>query len=238
MPKAEQVQNVFRSVARRYDLANRAISLGRDESWRRDVVHMAVARKPRVVLDLATGSGDLAFALRKAMPEEVTVSGLDFCEPMLEQARAKQARRPWAASIRFYQGDCMALPLPDSSVDVLTIAWGLRNLEDRGAGLAQMHRVLRPGGVLYCLEASQPHRLVRRPYYLYLDHVVPMIARLITGQRGAYEYLANTIGSFPDRELLSDEMRLAGFGSVTTHPRMFGGICIHEAVKAGPRPAQ
>lgn len=232
MPEAAQVKGIFAGIARRYDLANRVISWGRDESWRRDVVRMASARNPKVVVDLATGSGDLAFALRRGLPAECTVAGLDFCEPMLEQARAKQAQRPGTETIRFAIGDCMALDLPDASVDVLTIGWGLRNLENRAGGLKEMLRVLRPGGGLYCLEASQPYRIIRWPYYLYLNHVVPLLARVVTGRKDAYDYLAKTIGSFPDREALAADMRAAGFAQVKAFPRMFGSVCIHEALKA------
>ena len=231
MPESAKVKGVFSSIAARYDLANRVISCGLDIRWRREVVRMVKARKPSVVVDLATGSGDLAFALRRRLPAEVSVAGLDFCEPMLEQARLKQAARPWSADIRFARGDCMALELPDSSVDCLTIGWGLRNFEDRARGLSEMRRVLKPGGALYCLEFSQPYRWLRGPYYFYLKHVMPLLARIVTGQRGSYEYLVDTVGAFPGREALADEMRAAGFSSVHALPRFFSIVAIHEAVK-------
>jgi demethylmenaquinone methyltransferase / 2-methoxy-6-polyprenyl-1,4-benzoquinol methylase len=231
MPESAKVKGVFASIATRYDLANRVISCGQDLRWRREVVRMVKARKPSVVVDLATGSGDLAFALRRALPEEASVAGLDFCEPMLDEARRKQAARPWAAGIRFARGDCMALELPDNSVDCLTIGWGLRNFEDRARGLSEMRRVLKPGGALYCLEFSQPYRWLRGPYYFYLKHVMPLLARIVTGQRGSYEYLVGTVGAFPGREALADEMRAAGFSSVRALPRFFSIVAIHEAVK-------
>jgi len=231
MPESAKVKGIFSAIASRYDLANRIISCGQDLRWRREVVRLVRARRPGVVVDLATGSGDLAFALRRRLPKDVSVAGLDFCEPMLEQARLKQAVRPWAANIRFEKGDCMALDLEDASVDVLTIAWGLRNFEDRAKGLAQMRRVLRPGGTLYCLEFSQPYRWIRRPYYLYLNRVVPLLARVLTGNRDAYDYLAGTVEAFPGRENLAREMREAGFSSVRAMPRFFSSVAIHEAIR-------
>ncbi|MBN1402839.1 MAG: ubiquinone/menaquinone biosynthesis methyltransferase [Opitutales bacterium] len=231
MPEAAKVRGIFSSIAKRYDLANRVISCGQDTRWRRDVVRMLKARNPAVVVDLATGSGDLAFELRRALPESVSITGLDFCEPMLNEARAKQAGRSWAASIKFVRGDCMALDMPDESVDALTIAWGLRNFENREQGLKEMLRVLKPGGVLYCLEASQPYRWVRWPYYLYLNYGVPFMAWLLTGRKGAYDYLASSIGSFPGRQELGAQMLAAGFSKVRAYPRMFSSIAIHEAIK-------
>jgi len=231
MPEAAKVRGIFAAIASRYDLANRVISCGQDPRWRRQVVRMVKAREPQSVVDLATGSGDLAFALCRALPENVSIAGLDFCEPMLEQARKKQALRPWAGKIRFEQGDCMALELEDQSVDVLTIAWGLRNFEDRSKGLREMMRVLKPGGVLYCLEFSQPYQWIRRPYYFYLNHVIPLLARILTGRKDAYDYLAGTVGAFPDRETLAAQMREAGFTSVRATPRFFSTVAIHEAIR-------
>ena len=149
MPESSKVKGVFASIAPKYDTANRVISCGMDLRWRREVVGMVAAREPNAVLDLATGSGDLALALRWGLPESCNVTGLDFCEEMLEVARAKRAKLPWASNVLFSQGDAMALALPDESVDVVTIGWGIRNFEDRAKGLAEMHRVLKKGGALY-----------------------------------------------------------------------------------------
>jgi len=222
---------VFSSISRRYDLANRVISFGMDVRWRHDVVRMVAARKPGAVLDLATGSGDLAFNLCSGLPGDVRIIALDFCEPMLAEARRKQAARPWASRIEFGQGDILALDLPDESFDIVTIGWGLRNLEDRQRGLREMLRVLRPGGALYCLEFSQPYAWLRRPYYLYMNNVLPLLARVVTGDKSAYDYLAGTVAQFPGREDLAAQMRAAGFAKVNAFPRMGSIIAIHEAVK-------
>jgi demethylmenaquinone methyltransferase / 2-methoxy-6-polyprenyl-1,4-benzoquinol methylase len=231
MPESAKVRGIFASIAGRYDLANRVISLGMDIHWRAEVVRMVKARKPSKVVDLATGSGDLAFALRKKLPTETSVTGLDFCEPMLDEARRKQAGKPWAKDVVFARGDCMALELPDESVDALTIGWGLRNFEDRAKGLAEMRRVLKNGGALYCLEFSQPYKWLRWPYYFYLKHIMPLLAWIVTGRRDSYEYLVGTVEAFPDRVALADQMRAAGFSSVRAMPRFFSIVAIHEAIK-------
>lgn len=231
MPEPAQVRRVFSTISGRYDMANTVISFGMAGRWRRNVARMVAARGPADVLDLATGSGDLAFEMRRRLPPSTRIVGLDFCEPMLEQARAKQAKRPDMAGIEFRQGDATALELPSASVDVVTIAWGLRNLEDRQRGLREMLRVLRPGGALYCLEFSQPYRVIRAPYYLYMNHVLPHVARVVTGDKGAYDYLAGTVSQFPGREALAQEMRDAGFSRVTAHAQIGSIIAIHEAVK-------
>lgn len=231
MPESAKVRGIFASIARRYDIANRVISMGLDIRWRNEVVRRVAARNPQDVVDLATGSGDLAFALRKRLPADCSVTGLDFCEPMLDEARRKQASRPWAKDIVFARGDCMALDLPDESVDAATIAWGLRNFEDRAKGLSEMRRVLKKGGALYCLEFSQPYKWLRWPYYFYLRHIMPLLAWIVTGRRDSYEYLVGTVEAFPDRETLAAQMRDAGFAQVKALPRFFSIVAIHEAIK-------
>mgnify|MGYP006288527307 CR=1 FL=1 len=231
MPEAEAVNRMFAGIAGRYDLANHLLSLGIDRGWRRTLVRLAAEKEPQDVVDLATGSGDVAFALKKKMPA-ADVAGLDFCEPMLEEARRKlrSDKRFPAGAISFRQGDCLALPLEDASVDVLTIAFGLRNLEDRERGLREMLRVLRkPHGCLLVLEFSQPYRVLKPLYYLYLKGLLPLIAGFATGRRDAYEYLAGSIEEFPERTRLSGEIRQAGFGRVRALALSGGIVAIHEA---------
>lgn len=232
MPEAALVQRVFGSISRRYDLANRVISGGMDIVWRKKVVRRVVAKSPSVVVDLATGSGDLAFELRRRLPSSTTVTGLDFCEPMLDEARKKQKGRAWAGNIEFAFGDILNLQLRDNSVDVITIAWGLRNLEDRSRGLREILRVLRPGGSMFCLEFSQPYRLIRKPYYFYMNNLLPYAARAVTGDKGAYDYLAGTVSQFPGRHQLSEEMLRCGFAKVHATPLLGSIVAIHEAQKA------
>lgn len=231
MPDPAAVNSMFARIAGRYDLANRLISLGQDESWRRRLVEAVRKSQPRDVLDLATGSGDVAFALSRGLPSNVRITGMDFCQPMLDQAVAKQdAAAGRYANIRFQPGDGLALPLPDACVDAVTISFGLRNLADRARGLREMRRVLRPGGRLFVLEFSQPQRWCRVLYLFYLRHILPGLAGLITGDRSAYVYLNESIERFPGRDALAAEIRAAGFSDVSARPMAFGAVALHAAV--------
>ncbi|HVW20670.1 MAG TPA: bifunctional demethylmenaquinone methyltransferase/2-methoxy-6-polyprenyl-1,4-benzoquinol methylase UbiE [Opitutaceae bacterium] len=228
MPDSAAVNSMFGRIAGRYDLANRLLSGGRDVGWRQRLVAAAARGGPNDLLDLATGSGDVAFALERALPAARRIVGLDFCPPMLAEAERK---RPAASRITFRQGDALALPWPDASFDAVTIAFGLRNLMDRGRGLAEMRRVLRPGGRALILEFSQPSGWFRPLYLAYLRHVLPRAAGLITRDRDAYVYLNETIESFPGREALAGEMRAAGFGAVSALPLTFGIVALHEGAR-------
>ncbi len=208
---------MFGRIARRYDLANRLLSGGMDIWWRRRLVAAVGRARPHDVLDLATGSGDVAFALSRGLPTEVSINGMDFCQPMLDEAELKKtAAGPGRyANVTFRQGDGLALPLADGSVDAITISFGLRNLADRARGLREMRRVLRSGGRLFVLEFSQPHAWFRPIYFFYLKRILPRVAGWVTGDRGAYDYLNNTITEFPGREALAAEIRAAGFSAVS-----------------------
>jgi demethylmenaquinone methyltransferase/2-methoxy-6-polyprenyl-1,4-benzoquinol methylase len=231
MPVGKDISRMFGRIAGRYDRANHLLSGGVDYRWRAVLTKRVRRQGPRAVVDLATGSGDVAFALRDRLGAGPSITGLDFCEPMLEEAREKRSRREAYRDIEFAFGDCMALPLPEASVDAVTIAFGVRNFEDRRRGLEEIRRVLRPGGRLYILEFSQPHRWFRPFYYFYLKHCLPRLAALATGDKGAYDYLAGSIESFPAREELSRQVREAGFASVEATPLTFGIVALHEAVK-------
>lgn len=224
---------MFGRIARRYDLANRLLSGGIDVWWRRCLVRAVKRSQPRDVLDLATGSGDVAFALAPALPAGTKITGMDFCQPMLDEAELKKARGPAGqfANVSFRQGDGLALPLPDQCVDVVTISFGLRNLADRARGLREMRRVLRPGGRLLVLEFSQPSPWFRPIYYFYLAKILPRLAGIVTGDRAAYDYLNNTISEFPDRAALADEIRNAGFQTVSAEALTFGIVALHDATR-------
>jgi demethylmenaquinone methyltransferase/2-methoxy-6-polyprenyl-1,4-benzoquinol methylase len=233
MPDPAAVNSMFGRIARRYDIANLLLSCGIDSYWRRRLVSAVERRQPRDVLDLATGSGDVAFALSRKLTNKASITGMDFCQPMLDRAEAKKRTAPGAQfeNISFRQGDGLALPIADESYDAVTIAFGLRNLADRERGLREMRRVLRPGGHLFVLEFSQPAPWLRPIYYFYLRHVLPLIAGLVTGDREAYVYLNETIGEFPDRQALAKEISRAGFAGVTPRPLTFGIVALHEATK-------
>ena len=231
MPDPAVIRTMFARIAPRYDLANRLLSGGADVRWRRRLVAAVRRAQPGVVLDLATGSGDVAFALARSLSPDTEIIGMDFCQPMLAEAEAKKRRVGGGANISFRQGDGMDLPLADASVDAITIAFGLRNMTDRVRALREMRRVLRaPQGRLFVLEFSQPHRAVRPSYYFYLKRVLPRLAGLITGDRAAYEYLGGSIDQFPDRLSLCAEFRVAGFRNVTATAMTLGIVALHEAM--------
>lgn len=220
---------MFARIAGRYDLANHLLSGGVDFWWRRRLVRAVHDAQPGSILDLATGSGDVAFALADGLPPQVAILGMDFCQPMLDEAVKKRPRNPRWAKIEFRQGDGMALPLADAQFDAVTISFGLRNMADRHKSLTEMRRVLRPGGRLFVLEFSQPFAWFRPFYYAYLKLVLPLVAGVVTGDRGAYEYLGGSIEQFPGRDAMSAEILRAGFKTVRATPMTFGIVALHEA---------
>jgi demethylmenaquinone methyltransferase/2-methoxy-6-polyprenyl-1,4-benzoquinol methylase len=230
MPDSASVNSLFGRIAARYDLANRLLSGGRDVGWRRVLVAAVQRREPQEVLDLATGSGDVAFALARHLPPVVQITGVDFCAPMLVEAEKKKP--PACANVRFQLGDALRLPFAAESFDAATIAFGLRNLADRARGLAEIRRVLRPGGRLFVLEFSQPQPWFRPFYLFYLRRILPVFAGLVTGDRPAYVYLNESIEKFPGREALAAEIGAAGFSDITAQPLTFGIVALHEARKA------
>ena len=214
-PDPAAVQATFTSVASRYDLANHFLSFGIDFFWRKKLVQVASRGNYGKILDLATGSGDVALALREGLSGEFTITGVDFCEPMLERARVKRSRKKLdEKKNQFTFGDCLNLDFEEETFDLVTIAFGLRNLSDRKIGLSEILRVLKPGGRLLILEFSQPYFWFRPFYYLYLRGVLPWLARWVTGDRDAYLYLGSSIAGFPDRSGLAKEIKVCGFEKV------------------------
>lgn len=233
MPEPVAVNSMFARIARRYDLANRLLSGGIDRWWRRRLVAAVAHTRPDRVLDLATGSGDVAFALARRLAAPTSILGMDFCAPMLAEAEAKKAAARDARydRVQFQPGDGMALPLADDSFDAVTIAFGLRNMADRHHALGEMRRVLRPGGRLFVLEFSQPHAWFRPFYWFYLRSVLPRIAGLLTGDRAAYVYLNETIEDFPNRAALAAEIARAGFAQARAEALTCGIVALHIATK-------
>jgi len=227
-PNPEAVRATFESVAPRYDLANHFLSGGIDFYWRRQLVKMANQESCPQVLDLATGSGDVLFALRDGLPTHTGITGVDFCEPMLQEARSKREAKGLEENTnKFIWGDCLSLDFPDNSFDLITISFGLRNLEDRKKGLKEMNRVLKPGGRLIVLEFSQPYFWFRPFYYFYLRLILPWMARLVTGDRDAYLYLGSSISAFPDRFGLVKEFENAGFERISFSSLTFAIVALH-----------
>ncbi len=229
MPDPVAVNSMFARIARRYDVANRLLSGGIDVWWRRLLVASVRKQGPSNILDLATGSGDVAFALSKGLPSSTAITGMDFCQPMLDEAMIKQQSSGHFPNITFTQGDGMALPLADASYDAVTISFGLRNMADRHRALSEMRRVLRPKGRLYVLEFSQPYRWFQPIYYFYLRRILPSIASMVTGDRGAYEYLCGSIEQYPGHEAMNTEILRAGFSAVEAKRMTLGSVALHVA---------
>jgi demethylmenaquinone methyltransferase / 2-methoxy-6-polyprenyl-1,4-benzoquinol methylase len=218
---------MFGRVAHRYDLANHLLSANIDRVWRRRTVERVsdVLRRPDSrVLDLACGTGDLLVALEREAGRSLL--GSDFCHPMLTGAQSKLARERLHSAL--VESDALALPFANASLDLVTIAFGYRNLADYGAGLAEMHRVLRPGGVLAILEFTQPpNRTFAGIYNWYSRRVLPVVGGAISGAREAYEYLPESVRKFPRAPELAQMMHDAGFASVDWEYLTFGIVALH-----------
>jgi demethylmenaquinone methyltransferase / 2-methoxy-6-polyprenyl-1,4-benzoquinol methylase len=223
---------MFAGIAGRYDLLNHVLSGNVDKRWRRLVartLRSSLVEGARV-LDVACGTGDLSLVLASAGAAKVI--GLDFCRPMLEIARGKAGSD--SRAVPFVEGDALRLPFADEAFDVVTIAFGLRNLAGVEEGLRELRRVLRPGGRVAVLEFSSPVVPGFRPLFrFYFTRVLPRIGGLVSGSRGAYEYLPDSVSRFPDQKRLAELMRVAGFEEVG-YRNLTGGIA---ALHTGTRPA-
>lgn len=227
--KAKRVRRMFSEIAPRYDLLNRLLSFGADLRWRRRAVGLALERRPARILDLATGTGDLALLLKQTAPGAEVV-GADFAPPMLELARKKARERGLA--VRFLEADALALPFPEGAFDAITIAFGFRNFADYRRALGELHRVLAPGGRLVILEFPPPPKgAFGLVYRVYFQRFLPLLGGLISGNFGAYRYLPESVEAFPPPEALKALMEEAGF-SVRYELLTFGVAAIHVGDKA------
>ena len=220
-----RVRKMFGCIARRYDLANHLLSCGIDFYWRRRAAEIVAGWRPHRIADLATGTGDLALALQKKLPDAEIV-GVDFLPEMLDLAQRKGVRQVVLA-------DAMNLPFGDASFDCVTIAFGLRNLENWGAALTEMSRALRTSGRLLVLEFSLPTTpILRAIYRFYLHRCLPLLGSFLTGKKTAYDYLGDSIEEFPSGNAMCQLMQANGFARPTFEPLTGGIVTIYTAQKS------
>lgn len=234
-PKAEgnAVQNLFSRIAGVYDLLNHILSFGLDVLWRKRLIDAVLPFPPHgtaKILDLAAGTLEVSVGLAKKHPHR-TILAVDFCLPMLQKGREKLSKKR-CENVHVLAGDGKRLPLPDNSVDAVTIAFGLRNIRPREDAYAEALRVLTPGGRLCVLEFGSAHdRILFGFYNIYLTHILPLVGKIVSRDKGAYRYLAETIAEYPSAARLADEMRLAGFVDIR-YRRYTGGIVwLHTGTK-------
>jgi demethylmenaquinone methyltransferase / 2-methoxy-6-polyprenyl-1,4-benzoquinol methylase len=222
--KTGHVRKMFGSIATRYDLANHVLSCGIDFYWRARAAEIVASWHPNAIADLATGTGDLALAIQKKLPH-AELTGVDFLPEMLELAQRKGVRRVVLA-------DAMKLPFDDASFDCVTIAFGLRNLENCSAALVEMRRVLKANGHLLVLEFSLPTTpALRAAYRFYLHRCLPLLGSFLTQEKSAYDYLGDSIEKFPSGNAMCELMKQTGYASPSFEPLTGGIVTIYTGIK-------
>lgn len=229
--KAQQVESMFNDIAPRYDFLNHLLSLGIDKIWRRKVIRMIIAENPKDVLDIATGTADLAIMLVKKLPN-VNITGIDLSENMLEVGKTKVNNLNLSSKITLKHGDSLSLPFTDESFDSAMVAFGVRNFEDPVKGMAETQRVLKKNGKYFVLEFSMPRRFpMAQLYRFYFKAILPLIGRMVSGHKKAYTYLPESVHAFPDGENFISLMEKAGFTNCKFKKLSFGIATIYEGMK-------
>lgn len=223
MPDAVYVHDAFARIADRYVLTNHVLSFGMDIVWRKIVTARIRKWKPSRLLDVASGTGDLALEIQDQCPL-CDVIASDFCADMLVHATQRGMAKTLVA-------DALDLPFQDAEFDVVTVAFGLRNMADYPAALREMHRILKPGGRLLILDFSLPNGIMRVPYRWYLHNVLPHMAGLLTGQKDAYEYMGGSIEAFPSGKAMTDLLESCGYTKTTATPITFGVCTLYEGTR-------
>ncbi len=228
--KKKQVEEMFDDIATRYDFMNRLFSAGIDLKWRKKTVDLLKKLQPKTILDMATGTADMAIlACRRLNPDKIT--GIDLSKEMLELGRKKIEKEELTKKIELVKGDGEAINFPDNSFDAVTVAFGVRNFENLENGLREMHRVLKPGGKLVILEFSKPNWGFKQLYNLYMGIVAPEVARLFRQNKDAYRYLNRSSNAFPDRNDFTAILDSVGFSNTECKPLSFGICCIYSGRK-------
>lgn len=228
--KKEQVTKMFDSVSAQYDRLNRVISLGIDQSWRKKVVRLASEKKPHKILDIATGTGDLAIALTKTEAEKII--GLDISPGMLSIGKKKVESLQLDNTIAMVLGDSEKLDFDTASFDLVTVAFGVRNFENLNKGLQELFRVLKPNGTLLVLETAVPTKFpFKQGYRLYSGWIVPLMGKLLSRDKLAYQYLSDSAAAFPHGKAFNNILEKIGFINVEDNPQTLGVASIYCATK-------
>ncbi|CAZ94826.1 bifunctional demethylmenaquinone methyltransferase/2-methoxy-6-polyprenyl-1,4-benzoquinol methylase UbiE [Zobellia galactanivorans] len=228
--KKDQVTQMFDNISENYDGLNRVISFGIDIKWRKRVVAILTAKKPNNILDIATGTGDLAINLVETGAEKIV--GLDISPGMLEVGKKKIAQKNLDQKIDMVIGDSENLPFEDNSFDAVTVAFGVRNFETLEKGLAEIHRVLAPKGTFVVLETSVPTKTpFKQGYNTYTKYMLPAIGKLFSKDKAAYSYLSESASVFPHGDAFNNILRKIGFIEVENRPQTFGVASIYVATK-------
>ena len=229
--KKKQVEQMFDTISENYDGLNRVISLGSNVKWRKKVIKMVAETRPKTILDIATGTGDLAIQFAENTSAEKIV-GLDLSEGMLSVARKKVSGKNISEKIEFVQADSEALPFDDNTFDAITVSFGIRNFENLEKGLSEIYRVLKKGGIFVILETSVPSKFpFKQGYYFYSKNVLPLVGKLFSKDKVAYKYLSESASVFPHGEVLNNILRKIGFNEVKNKPQTFGVATIYNATK-------
>jgi demethylmenaquinone methyltransferase/2-methoxy-6-polyprenyl-1,4-benzoquinol methylase len=230
--KQAMVADVFHSVAAKYDVMNDLMSFGVHRLWKRFTIDMSGVRLGNKVLDLAGGTGDLTKKFSKIVGPSGTVVLADINSSMLDVGRERLTNQGYVGNIEYVQANAQYLPFEDNTFDVITIAFGLRNVTDKDEALRSMFRVLKPGGRLLVLEFSQTNNpLLKKAYDLYSFTALPLMGKLVTNDSESYKYLAESIRMHPDQETLKDMMEKAGFNRVSYHNMTGGMVALHRGIK-------
>ncbi|MEO4006989.1 MULTISPECIES: bifunctional demethylmenaquinone methyltransferase/2-methoxy-6-polyprenyl-1,4-benzoquinol methylase UbiE [unclassified Flavobacterium] len=228
--KKEQVTQMFDTISGKYDNLNRVISFGIDIKWRNKVLKIVSDKKPQTVLDIATGTGDLAILMTKTSATKII--GLDISSGMLEVGKQKIEHLNLTDKIEMVLGDSENIPYGDNYFDAITVAFGVRNFETLEKGLSEILRVLKPGGVFVILETSVPTRFpFKQGYHFYTKNILPLIGKLFSKDKVAYSYLSESASVFPHGEALNNILRKVGFIDVKHAPQTFGAATIYSASK-------
>jgi demethylmenaquinone methyltransferase/2-methoxy-6-polyprenyl-1,4-benzoquinol methylase len=228
--KKQQVAHMFNSISARYDFLNHLLSLGIDRLWRKKAVRLLQKSRPRVILDIATGTGDFALEAMKLNPDKII--GLDISDGMLAVGRRKVQRRGWASRIEMVNGDSENLPFEENSFDAVIVAFGVRNFENLERGLTEMRRVLKPGGTVSILEFSKPRAFpMKQLYGFYFRAVLPWLGRVVSKHQTAYSYLPDSVAAFPDGNDFLAILKKIGYQQPTCLPLTFGVASLYRAQK-------